>query len=294
MSEINTLANELVAEATSPDTGLDTQADTQQSTDGQVDITNQEEQGVMEQPSTEKEYNLGDDSRATTYWKGEDGNVDPNQMYKHIKHLEKKQGTYDKLQADYTSLEEKNNELQSVYDEVNSLLNDPNAGPMLKKTLQDIEYAKARAKYGELSEAELSYRTQHDEKLEQTQREITELRNQIRDREHTDIAKAQIGEIETMAKEYGIDPNISGFLNYVKENQVPVNLFKAVWKDLASEQIYESVGNKRLELERNAGKQTMSGAMPSSNSGRAQTSLNTDGMSIADMAKQMVGQAFGS
>ena len=293
MSEINTLANELVAEATSPDNGLDTQADTQQSTDGQVEITNQD-QGGTSQDSTEKEYSLTDDSRSTSYWKGEDGNVDPNQMYAHIKHLEKKQGTYEKLNTDYKSLEEKNVELQSVYDEVNSILSDPQSGPMLKQTLQDIENAKARSKYGELSDAELSYRTQHDEKLDNTQREITELREQIRNREHTDIAKSQIGEIETMAKEYGVDPNVSGFLEYVKENQVPVNLFKAVWKDLASEKIYESVGNKRLELERNAGKQTMPGAMPSSNSGRSQASLNTDGMSIADMAKQMVGQAFGN
>ena len=293
MSEINTLANELVSAQSPEPTGLDNQADTQQSTDGQVEITNNE-QGGETQENTQQEYNLSDDSRVGTYWKGEDGNVDPNKMYDHIKFVEKKQGTYDKLQTDYKSLEEKNVELQSVYDEVNTILNDPQSGPMLKNTLQEIENAKARSKYGELSDAELSYRTQHDDKLDNTQREITELRNQIRDREHTDIAKSQIGEIETMAKEYGVDPNVSGFLDYVKQHQVPVNLFKAVWKDLASEKIYESVGNKRLELERNAGKQTMPGSMPSSNSGRSQASLNTDGMSISDMAKQMVGQAFGN
>ena len=269
-------------------------SDTTQDGLGTSDST-QPENGLVEQAASQEQSTeeptlsaLEQDKRYTEYW--DKGN--PDKMYNQITHLESKQAESQQTMKDMESLRQdlsQANEKASYYD---NLLQDETTGPIYQEAFRNAQEAHAKATYGDHSADVLSGLAQRDQQIDQLNKQIQSTNDEMNYFRQEKIADQAVSNIEQKAKEAGIDPNLDGFLNYVKDNRIGPESYEMAWNMVAQDSIVEAKVKKAIEANTVAKKETMNGTVYSPSTASNQPPSNSSGReTMTSILNRIRGQA---
>tara|TARA_R110002012_G_scaffold4990_1_gene22784 strand:- start:1110 stop:1952 length:843 start_codon:yes stop_codon:yes gene_type:complete len=277
----DTQSPELASDTTQD--GLGT-SDSTQSQNGLVEQAASQETSTEDTPLSALEQ----DSRYATYFK----NGDQNTMYDHIKTLESKQAESQQAVKELETLRQDYSSAQEQLNSYNGLLEDPTTGPIYQQAINTANEAIAKARYGDLPPSALTQLSERDNEMHQLREQMQRSEDRIRSFEDQQIGARSLDSIKQKASEYGIDPNIDGFLRHAQEHNIPVDAYEREWNTVAQKSIIEAAVKKAIEANTVAKKETMNGTVYSPSTASNQTPSNSSGREpLSSILNRIRGQA---
>ena len=269
-------------------------SDTTQDGLGTSDST-QPENGLVEQAASQEQSTeeptlsaLQQDKRYTEYW--DKGN--PDKMYNQITHLESKQAESQQAMKELETLRQDYSSAQEQLSSYNGLLEDPTTGPIYQQAINTANEAIAKARYGDLPSSALTQLSERDNEMYQLREQMQRSEDRIRSFEEQQIGSRSLDSIKQKASDYGIDPNIDGFLRHAQEHNIPVDAYEREWNTVAQKSIIEAAVKKAIEANTVAKKETMNGTVYSPSTASNQTPSNSSGReTMTSILNRIRGQA---
>jgi len=176
-----------------------------------------------------------DDKRYGSHWK-----EDPNKMYESLRYHEKRQGEFDSQINDYKNQISDLNQYKENYNNLENLFNHEQLGPQLLNVIENWQN-------NGNAQAEPEQQPAHDPRYDELLNWKKDIEKRSEEIYLQNLETEQLNEVSKLAKEYNVSYDQKEFVDYMKSQGIPHEMWPRFFKSEALPLIVKNTANSAGE-----------------------------------------------